>query len=101
MTGACEVATNYWFNILKFPVLRAPKATTNETSRRISEKQGMRVIAIEERDYVSGRFLSEIWEIAAAEWNAGRQLEWPIFRSALGFSCGCRTLRFSGCGFRV
>jgi ribosomal-protein-alanine N-acetyltransferase len=74
MTEAAEVVTDYWFNVLKFPVLRAPKAIPNETSRRISEKQGMRVVAIEERDYVSGKFPSEIWEITAADWNARREL---------------------------
>jgi RimJ/RimL family protein N-acetyltransferase len=70
MTEATEVATDYWFNVLKFPLLRAPKAITNTASRRISEKQGMRIIATEERNYVSGRFLAEIWEITADEWNA-------------------------------
>jgi hypothetical protein len=28
---------------------------------------------MEERDYVSGRFLSEVWEITADEWRAKRQ----------------------------
>lgn len=69
MTEACEAVTDFWFDVLKFPVLRAPKAILNTASRRISEKQGMRIIATEERDYVSGRFLSEIWEITAEEWR--------------------------------
>jgi hypothetical protein len=34
----------------------------------------MRVIAAEERDYVSGRFLSEIWEITVEEWREKRKL---------------------------
>ena len=70
MTEACEAATDFWFNTLKFPVLRAPKAVANVASRRISEKSGMRIVAREERDYVSGRLPSEIWEITAEEWNA-------------------------------
>ena len=70
MTEACEAVTDYWFDVLKFPVLRAPKAVVNAASRRISEKTGMRVIAREEREYVSGRFLTEIWEITAEEWHA-------------------------------
>jgi [ribosomal protein S5]-alanine N-acetyltransferase len=69
MTEACDVVTDYWFEVLKFPVLRVPKAIANVGSRRISEKQGMRVIAKEDRDYVSGRLLSEIWEITAEEWR--------------------------------
>ena len=69
MTEACDAVTDYWFEVLKFPVLRVPKAIANAGSRRISEKQGMRVIAIEDRDYVSGRLPSEIWEITAEEWR--------------------------------
>jgi len=72
MSEACDAVTDYWFNVLKFPVLRVPKAVANTASRRISEKQGMRVIATEERDYVSGRFASEIWEITADEWRGHR-----------------------------
>jgi ribosomal-protein-alanine N-acetyltransferase len=69
MTEACDAVTDYWFEVLKFPVLRVPKAVANAGSRRISEKQGMRVIAREERDYVSGSLPSEIWEITAEEWR--------------------------------
>jgi RimJ/RimL family protein N-acetyltransferase len=72
MSEACEVVTDYWFNTLKFPVLRAPKAVINVASRRISEKQGMRLVATEERDFVCGRLSSEIWEITAEEWNLRR-----------------------------
>jgi [ribosomal protein S5]-alanine N-acetyltransferase len=70
MSEASEIVTDYWFNVLKFKVLRAPKAIVNEASRRISAKNGMRVIATEEREYVSGKLLSEIWEVTAEEWNA-------------------------------
>jgi [ribosomal protein S5]-alanine N-acetyltransferase len=64
--------TDYWFEVLKFPVLRVPKAIANAGSRRISEKQGMRVIAREDHDFVSGRWPSEIWEITADEWRQRR-----------------------------
>jgi RimJ/RimL family protein N-acetyltransferase len=70
ITEACEAVNDYWFDALKFPVLRAPKALPNIASRRISEKTGMRIVATEERDYVSGRFLSEIWELTAEQWQA-------------------------------
>lgn len=69
MTEAAEAVTGYWFDVLKFPVLRVPKAVMNISSRRISEKQGMRMVAVEECDYVSGRFPTEIWEITAEEWR--------------------------------
>jgi [ribosomal protein S5]-alanine N-acetyltransferase len=74
MTEACNTVTDYWFNTLQFPVLRAWKAITNAASRRISEKQGMRVIAREERDYVCGRLPAECWEITAEEWRAREPL---------------------------
>jgi ribosomal-protein-alanine N-acetyltransferase len=70
MTEACDAVTDFWFDVLKFLVLRAPKAVANEASRRISEKQGMRVIERMERDYVCGRLPSELWEITAEEWRA-------------------------------
>jgi RimJ/RimL family protein N-acetyltransferase len=73
MSEACDAATDYWFDVLKFPVLRVPKAIGNAASRRISEKQGMRVVATEEREYVSGRLPSEIWEITAEEWHDRRK----------------------------
>ena len=69
MTEACAAVTDYWFEVLKFPVLRVPKAIANAGSRRISEKQGMRIVGREDRDYVSGRLPSEIWEITAEEWQ--------------------------------
>lgn len=70
MTEACDAVTDYWFETLKFPILRAPKAIANDASRRISERQGMRIVSTVHRDYVSGRLPSEIWEITAEEWRA-------------------------------
>ena len=72
MTEAVVAVNDYWFDVLGFTVLRAPKAVANVASRRISEKTGMRVMATTERDYVSGRLLSEIWEITAEDWRAKR-----------------------------
>ena len=52
------------------------KAIDNTPSRRISEKQGMRLIGVEDRDYVSGRLPSELWEITAEEWRAWKVRNW-------------------------
>jgi [ribosomal protein S5]-alanine N-acetyltransferase len=73
MTEACDAVTDYWFETLKFPLLRAPKAILNEASRRISKNQGMRIVATEDRDYVCGRLPSEIWEITADEWRSRKR----------------------------
>lgn len=70
MSEACEVVTEYWFHDLKFPVLRVPKAIANTPSRRISEKTGMRIVAVTESDYVSARLPTEVWEISIEEWRA-------------------------------
>jgi [ribosomal protein S5]-alanine N-acetyltransferase len=70
MSEACDAVMHYWFDVLGFPVLRAPKAIANVGSRRISEKQGMRVVDTQEREFVSGRLPAEIWEITAEEWHA-------------------------------
>jgi len=51
MSEATQVVTDYWFDELGFPVMRVPKAVVNIASRRISQKNGMRVVAVEERDY--------------------------------------------------
>ena len=80
MTEAASAVNDYCFDVAGFDVLRIPKAVANTTSRRVSEKTGMRVIATEERDYVSGRLLTEIWEITADEWREKRTL----LRASLG-----------------
>jgi RimJ/RimL family protein N-acetyltransferase len=70
---AAEAVTDYWFDVLKRPVLRVPKAVDNVASRRISEKEGMRRIDTVEKDYVGGRMMSDVWEITADEWRARRR----------------------------
>jgi ribosomal-protein-alanine N-acetyltransferase len=72
MTEAVIAVTDYWFGVLGFPVLRVPKAVENVGSRRISEKTGMRVVEVKEREYVSGRLQTEVWEVTAEEWRAWR-----------------------------
>jgi len=72
MTEACGVVTDYWFDALGFPVLRVPKAAANAPSRRISEKQGMRRVWVEEREYVGGRMDAEVWELTAEVWQKRR-----------------------------
>jgi len=73
MLEACDAVTDYWFGELQKPVLRAPKAKMNEASRRISLKQGMRIVSRGPRDYVCGRLPSETWEITAEQWRQRKQ----------------------------
>jgi RimJ/RimL family protein N-acetyltransferase len=72
MTEAATAVTDFWFDSLKFELLRVSKAVGNTASRRISENSGMRMVGTEERNYVSGRLPVEIWEVTAAEWRAQR-----------------------------
>lgn len=73
MSEASAAVTDYWFDTLGFPLLRVPKAAENRASRRISEKQGMRLVNTKESDYVSGRLRTEVWEITAGEWRERRR----------------------------
>jgi ribosomal-protein-alanine N-acetyltransferase len=73
MTEAVMAVNDYWFDVLGFSVLRAPKAIANAASRRISEKTSMRMIGMEERNLVSGSHPSEVWEITQEEWQAFRK----------------------------
>jgi [ribosomal protein S5]-alanine N-acetyltransferase len=76
MSEACVWVNDYWFDTLDFRLMRVAKAAGNTASRRISEKQGMRLIGIKQKDYVCGRLPTEIWEITAEEWK-----EWKATRS--------------------
>ena len=68
MSEACEVVDAYWFQSLRRACMRVPKAAPNTGSRRISERGGMRLISSEEKDFVSGRFVCDLWEITREQW---------------------------------
>ncbi|MBJ7535052.1 GNAT family N-acetyltransferase [Rhodomicrobium vannielii ATCC 17100] len=70
MMEACEPVTDFWFNTLMEPVLIVTKAVDNIGSRRITEKQGGRVIAGGERAFLCGRRTFEKWELTREDWNA-------------------------------
>jgi [ribosomal protein S5]-alanine N-acetyltransferase len=70
MSEACVWVNDYWFDTLGFRVMRVAKAAENKASSRISEKQGMRLVEMKEKDYVCGRLPTEVWEITAEEWSA-------------------------------
>lgn len=72
MTEACLAVTDYWFEVLDRPVLRAPRAVENAASRKIAEKTGMRLVRTEMKTFVCGPMLSEIWEITKEEWRSRR-----------------------------
>jgi [ribosomal protein S5]-alanine N-acetyltransferase len=69
MSEAAAWTTDFWFETLGFPLLRVSKAAENLPSRRISEKHGMRLVGMREKNYVAGRLPSEIWELTAEEWQ--------------------------------
>ncbi|UEM06731.1 GNAT family N-acetyltransferase [Skermanella rosea] len=69
MTEASAAAIHFWFEALGRPVLRVQKAEINLRSRRLSERDGMRLVGTHDRDFVSGRFPAGIWEITREEWR--------------------------------
>ena len=72
MSEAVDTVNDFWFNTLGFPEMCVQKAIANTASRRISEKNGMRLIETTESDYISGRLPTEIWAITAEEWRRHR-----------------------------
>jgi RimJ/RimL family protein N-acetyltransferase len=69
MTEACRIVTDFWFNSLNREVLRAPKASGNDASKKISLNDGMRLIQTGKKQYIEGELDSELWEITREEWN--------------------------------
>lgn len=72
MSEASDAATDFWFQTLGRNTLRVPKAADNPASRRISEKQGMRVASRFQKQLVSGVHDVELWEIDRDEWRDRR-----------------------------
>lgn len=69
MREACEVINAYWFDTLGRPVMHVPKAVGNHASRRISEREGMRLVATAQGDFVCGPLPKEVWEMTREEWQ--------------------------------
>lgn len=65
---ACEVINAYWFETLARPVMQVPKAVGNDASRKVSQREGMRLVATQDGHFVSGPMIKEIWEMTRAEW---------------------------------
>jgi RimJ/RimL family protein N-acetyltransferase len=79
MTEAVVAVNDYWFEVLGFEMLRAPKAVANAASSAISRKTGMRLVEVKLGEYVSGRLETEVWEITREEWR-----EWKGSKTAKG-----------------
>jgi ribosomal-protein-alanine N-acetyltransferase len=73
MTEAVETVTKFWFETLGFEVLRAPKASDNIASVRISAKTGMRLESTQEQNFVCGKLPTETWVITREEWRRGHK----------------------------
>jgi ribosomal-protein-alanine N-acetyltransferase len=69
MMEAVEAATDFWFGSLDFQELRAPKASENLASVRISEKTGMRLLSRQDEPFVCGTLPAEVWVISREGWQ--------------------------------
>jgi len=70
MSEACEAVSRVWFVTLGRPLMQVPKAIVNQGSRRISEREGMRLVACDQGHFVSGVLPRETWELTREEWLA-------------------------------
>jgi RimJ/RimL family protein N-acetyltransferase len=68
MREACQVINGYWFETLARPLMQVPKAVANQASRSVSEHEGMRLVDMQERTFVSGPMNAEIWEMTRTDW---------------------------------
>ncbi|OAB53953.1 GNAT family N-acetyltransferase [Pseudomonas thivervalensis] len=68
MSEACEVINAYWFETLERPVMQVSKAVGNLASRRVSEREGMRMIGTQQGEFVCGPLLKEVWEMTREAW---------------------------------
>ena len=102
--GGGDAVTDFWFDVLQFPVLRVPKAIANTASRRVSEKQGMRVVAIGRarlrlRPIAGGDLGNHRGGMAGtgnvttrrSKWRSTDQHDIPKQSSWLLVSCDCRS----------
>jgi len=69
VTEACYALNEYVFNELKWDKFTAENAIGNIASKRIKEKTGGVKIDEQEREFVSGKYKTEIWEITKENWN--------------------------------
>jgi len=65
---ACEVINAFWFETLGRTLMQVPKAVGNEASRRVSLREGMRLVRTQEGRFVSGTMVKQIWEMSREEW---------------------------------
>lgn len=84
MVEAVEAATDFWFGSLGFQELRAPKASENLASVRISEKTGMRLLSRRNQPFVCGTLPAEVWVITRDEWLQHRAFDKIDFASGTG-----------------
>jgi len=74
MTEAVNPVMDYAFNSLGFEKLVFANAVGNARSRRIKEKTGARLIAVEPAKFVNPIYTEhEIWELTKNEWQKYRQ----------------------------
>lgn len=83
MTEAVVAVNGFWFETLGREQLRTHKAVGNVRSRGISERIGMRLVGMVEKEFVCGTLPAEVWEQTREEWLA-RKASLDGARSAAG-----------------
>ncbi|KPY86778.1 Acetyltransferase, including N-acetylase of ribosomal protein [Pseudomonas caricapapayae] len=75
MSEVCVAIDRFWFETLKRPVLRVAKSALNEASYRLSQREGMRLVTVQEAQFVCGTTQEQIWELTRQEWRANNGVQ--------------------------
>ncbi|KPZ09375.1 Uncharacterized protein ALO40_01382 [Pseudomonas syringae pv. viburni] len=70
MSEVCVAIDRFWFETLRRPVLRVAKSALNEASCRLSQREGMRLVTVQESQFVCGTTQEQLWELTRDEWRA-------------------------------
>ncbi|OUM07072.1 GNAT family N-acetyltransferase [Pseudomonas syringae] len=73
MSEVCEAIDRFWFETLGRPVLRVAKSVLNAASCRLSQREGMRLVAVQESQFVCGTTQEQLWELTREEWQANNR----------------------------
>lgn len=72
MREAMTAVTDFAFDVLEMKELLLNNAQPNLASHRLKESVGAEIIAIEDADFIGGRFPRVTWRLTADAWRAHR-----------------------------
>ncbi len=70
MSEVCVAINRFWFETLDRQVMRVAKSALNEASCKLSRREGMRLVSVQDAEFVCGTTQEQIWEMTREEWQA-------------------------------